>query len=112
MKKLLLAALTLGVAVQVLATAAVDISPQASSFLTQNKLPKPDPISDPQVKGLNWMFSPGCAAGNHTVGGVAIKCSGDKTADMRLYIGTVNTTNFYYCTAVAQPNDPFCSAYQ
>jgi hypothetical protein len=112
MKTLLLAALTLGIAAQVLATGAIDISPQTSDFLTSIKLVAPDPVSDAQKKGLNWMFSPGCAAGNHTVGGVSIKCGGDKTADMRLYIGTVNTTNFYYCTAVAKPDDPFCAAYQ
>jgi len=107
MKRIMLAALTLTLAAQVMATGTVDLTPAAKQFADSNSVSLPDPFFDNQKQGFNWMVQPGCSAGDHKVGGIAIKCTGKKVDDLNKYVGLVGSTNYFYCTNV-KPSDPAC----
>lgn len=106
MKRIFLVVAGLTLSAQVMATGAIDLKPGTVKFVADNNLSVPDPIKDNQKTGLNWMVAPGCGAGDHTVGGLPIKCTGSKPSDVKLYVDTVSQANFYYC--INHFEDPFC----
>lgn len=89
MKRILLAAFALGLAV----TAMASIPDADRGWLSKNNLTAPDGMSSAQEKGLHWMITTGCTPGNHTVGGVAVSCVGNKIKDTNNYLDQVAMAN-------------------
>jgi hypothetical protein len=91
MKKIFLALLLLGIAAQVKA----DLNSKTSQWLGSHNIAVPGGLTSNQQTGLNWMVTPGCTAGAHTVGGIPVTCSGDKVADINNYLNMAVATNLY-----------------